>query len=127
VSPGTLVLCAELEAVMRSEPIDFIGVDYDVGNRARVEETILPLAQERGIGVMAFFPFGNNGGFSCSSGSNLFGRVGTTPLPEWAAEFDASTWAHFSLKYVISHPAITVARVGGDALRGPSGTRRDRR
>jgi hypothetical protein len=29
---------------MRNEPIDFIGVDYDVGNRARVEDTILPLA-----------------------------------------------------------------------------------
>ena len=26
----------QLEAVMRAEPIDFIGVDYDVGNRARV-------------------------------------------------------------------------------------------
>jgi hypothetical protein len=62
--------------------------------------------------VMAFFPFGNNGGLSCSSGSNLFGRVGTRPLPEWAADFDAKTWAQFFLKYVISHPAVTVARVG---------------
>ena len=55
---------------------------------------------------------GNNGGVSCGSGMNLFGRVGNRPLPEWAAEFDARTWAHFFLKYVISHPAITVARVG---------------
>lgn len=102
----------QLESVMRTEPIDFIGVDYDVSNRARVEDTILPLALERKIGVMAFFPFGNNGGVSCGSGSNLFGRVGTRPLPEWAAEFDATTWAHFFLKYVISHPAVTVARVG---------------
>jgi aryl-alcohol dehydrogenase-like predicted oxidoreductase len=102
----------QLEAVMRNEPIDFIGVDYDIGNRARVEDTILPLAQERKIGVIAFFPFGNNGGVSCGSGFNLFGRVGTRPVPEWAAEFDARTWAQFFLKYVISHPAITVARVG---------------
>jgi aryl-alcohol dehydrogenase-like predicted oxidoreductase len=101
-----------LEAVMRNEPIDFIGVDYDIGNRARVEDTILPLAQERKIGVMAFFPFGNNGGLSCGSGRNLFARVGTRPLPEWAAEFDAKSWAQFFLKYVISHPAVTVARVG---------------
>jgi len=105
-------LYPQLEAVMRNEPIDFIGVDYDVGNRARVEDTILPLAQERKIGVMAFFPFGNNGGVSCGSGRNLFARVGDRPLPEWAAEFDARTWAHFFLKYVISHPAVTVARVG---------------
>jgi aryl-alcohol dehydrogenase-like predicted oxidoreductase len=105
-------LYPQLEAVMRNEPIDFIGVDYDVGNRARVEDTILPLAQERKIGVIAFFPFGNNGGVSCGSGRNLFARVGNRPLPEWAADFDAKTWAQFFLKYVISHPAVTVARVG---------------
>ena len=102
---------AQLESLMRNEPIDFIGVDYDVSNR-HVEDTILALAQERKIGVLAFFPFGNNGGVSCGGGRNLFARVGTTPLPEWAAEFDAKTWAQFFFKYVISHPAVTVARVG---------------
>ena len=103
----------QLEAVMRNEPIDFIGVDYDIANRARIEETILPLAQERKIGVMAFFPFGNAGGVSCTpSGTSLFSRVANRPLPEWAAEFDARTWAQFFIKYVISHPAVTVARVG---------------
>ena len=102
---------AQLEAIMRNEPIDFIGVDYDMGNR-HVEDTILPLAQERKIGVMAFFPFGNNGGVSCGSGRNLFARFGTRPLPEWAAEFDARSWAQFFAKYVIGHPAVTVARVG---------------
>ena len=102
---------SELESVMRNEPIDFIGVNYDVGAR-RAEERILPLAQERKIGVMAFFPLGNNGGISCGSRTNLFARVGTRPLPEWAAEFDAKTWAQFFLKYVVSHPAVTVARVG---------------
>src|SRR5918997_5720168 len=102
----------ELEALMRNEPIDFIGVEYDIGNRF-VEETILPLAQEKKIGVVAFFPFGNNSGVSCGSLSlNLFARVGNRPVPEWAAEFDAKTWAQFFAKYVISHPAITVARVG---------------
>jgi aryl-alcohol dehydrogenase-like predicted oxidoreductase len=103
---------AEVESVMRNEPIDFIGVNFDVSSR-RAEERILPLAQERKIGVMAFFPFSNNGGGSCGGAtSNLFARVGARPLPEWAAEFDAKTWAQFFLKYVISHPAITVARVG---------------
>ncbi len=101
----------ELESVMRDEPIDFIGVNYDVGDR-RAEETILPLAQARKIAVMAFFPFSHNGGVSCGSGLNLFARVGTRPVPEWAKEFDARTWAQFFLKYVVSHPAVTVARVG---------------
>ena len=103
---------AQLDALMRTEPIDFIGVDYDIGNR-HVEQTILPLAMERKIGVIAYLPFGNNSGVSCGALSlNLFARVGTRPVPEWAAEFDARTWAQFFAKYVISHPAITVARVG---------------
>ena len=103
---------AQLEAIMRNEPIDFIGVDYDGSNR-HVEETILPLALGRKIGVVAYFPLGNNSGLSCGgTGRNLFARVGRMPLPEWAAEFDAGSWAQFFLKYVISHPAVTVARVG---------------
>ena len=103
---------AQLESLMRNEPIDFIGVEYDLSNR-HVEDTILPLARERKIGVVAFFPFSNNSGVSCGAlARNLFARVGTTPLPEWAAEFDAKSWAQFFLKYVISHPAVTVARVG---------------
>lgn len=103
---------AQLEAIMRNEPIDFIGIEYDVGNRF-AEETLLPLALERKIGVVAYFPFSNNAGTSCTQMSrNLFARVGKAPLPEWAAEFDAKSWAQFFLKYVISHPAITMARVG---------------
>jgi aryl-alcohol dehydrogenase-like predicted oxidoreductase len=93
---------AGLETVMRNEPIDFIGIDYSVGNRG-VEQTILPLAQERKIGVVAYFPFDAGG---------LFQRVGTTPLPEWVADFGARTWAQFFVKYVLSHPAVTVVRTG---------------
>ena len=92
----------QLEAIMRNEPIDFIGVHYGIDMRG-VEEKILPLAQERKIGVVAYFPF---------SVGTLFQRAGTTPLPDWAAEFDAKTWAQFFLKYVVSHPAVTVVRAG---------------
>lgn len=103
---------AQLLNLMRTEPIDLIAVDYDLGNRF-VEAEILPLALEKKIGVIAFMPLGNNFGLSCSSGGNLFARVGTgTPLPAWAAEFGAKTWAQFFIKYVVSHPAVTVARVG---------------
>lgn len=102
---------AQLEAIMRNEPIDFIGVDYDVSNRV-VEATTLPLAQERKIGVMVFFPFNNASGMSCTGGTSLFSRVASTPLPEWAAEFDAKSWSQFFTKYVLSHPAVTVVRTG---------------
>ena len=102
---------AQLEAIMRNEPIDFIGVDYDVSNRG-VEDEILPLAQERKIGVMVFFPFNNAQGLSCTGGTSLFTRVANKPLPEWAAEFDAKSWSQFFTKYVLSHPAVTVVRTG---------------
>jgi len=92
----------DLESIMRNEPIDFIGTDYSVGDR-RLEEKILPLAQERKIGVMAYFPFDRR---------RIFERASSKPLPDWAAEFDAKTWAQFFLKYVVSHPAVTVVRTG---------------
>jgi hypothetical protein len=91
-----------LESIMRNEPIDFIGTDYSLSDR-RLEEKLLPLAQERKIGVMAYFPFDRR---------RIFERASSTRLPEWATEFDAKTWAQFFLKYVISHPAVTVARTG---------------
>lgn len=88
----------ELISTMRAEPLDFIGVDYAVDNR-EAEATILPLARDRRIGVLAYAPFGR---------TRLFRRVGDRPLPDWAKEFDAQTWAHFFLKFVASHPAVTV-------------------
>jgi aryl-alcohol dehydrogenase-like predicted oxidoreductase len=87
-----------LVATMRKETLDFIGVDYAIDNR-HAEATILPLAQERKMGVFAYAPFGR---------TRLFKRVGDRPLPEWAKEFDARTWGQFFLKFVVSHPAITV-------------------
>ena len=92
----------ELETAMRNEQIDVVATDYSVGDR-RVEETILPLAVERKIAFMAYFPFDRG---------RIFKRFGDTPLPAWAAEFDAKTWAQFCIKYVLSHPAVVVAREG---------------
>jgi aryl-alcohol dehydrogenase-like predicted oxidoreductase len=86
-----------LVEVMREEPLDFIGVDYAVDNRESAK-TILPLAQERGIGVLVYLPFGR---------TRLWDRVEGQELPEWAAEFDASSWAQFFLKFVAAHPAVT--------------------
>src|SRR5688500_17899082 len=91
-----------LESIMRNEPIDFVATDYSVGDR-RAEETILPLALEKKIAFMAYFPFDRG---------RIFKRIGTTPLPAVAAELDAKTWAQFCIKYVLSHPAVVLAREG---------------
>ena len=86
-----------LAEVMRNEPLDFIGVDYAVDNR-NAEETILPLALERKIGVLVYVPFGR---------TSLFRRAEGKEFPAWAKDFDANSWAQFFLKYVVSHPAVT--------------------
>jgi aryl-alcohol dehydrogenase-like predicted oxidoreductase len=87
----------ELETIMRNEPIDFIGIDYAIDNR-EVETSVLPLAQERNIGVLIYAPFGR---------TRLWNRVSGRDVPAWAADFDATTWAQFFLKFVGSHPAVT--------------------
>lgn len=88
---------ADLVQAMRSEPIDFIGTDYAIDDR-HAEETILPLARDRGIAVLVYAPFGR---------TRLWARVKGRRVPDWAGDFDASSWAQFFLKYVASHPAVT--------------------
>ena len=92
----------ELAQVMRDYPIDFIGVAYAVDNRV-AEERVLPLARDRGIGVLVYLPFGR---------SRMWARIGDRELPDWAAEFDAHTWAQFMLKYVVAHQGVTVVCPG---------------
>ena len=88
---------ADLVQLMRKERIDFIGIDYAVDNR-HAEETILPLARDKGIGVLVYMPFGR---------TRLWQRVKGREVPGWAREFDANSWAQFFLKYIASHPSVT--------------------
>lgn len=87
----------DLVRAMRTEPIDFIGTDYAVDNR-HAEKTILPLARDRQIAVLVYAPFGR---------TRLWNRVAGREVPAWAAEFDATTWAQFFLKFVAAHPTVT--------------------
>lgn len=92
----------ELEQLMKSEEMDFVQVDYSLGDRSAAER-ILPLAADSGIATLINLPFGRG---------ELFRAVGDRPLPDWAGVTDADTWAQVFLKYVISHPAVTVAIPG---------------
>ncbi|HLQ13266.1 MAG TPA: aldo/keto reductase [Steroidobacteraceae bacterium] len=97
---------AKMADYMRKYPLDFIQVDYSLANRDAAT-TLLPLALERKIGVLANIPFGFGA---------LFARLQTRALPEWAADIDAGSWGQFLLKYVISHPAVTCAIPGSTQL-----------
>ncbi|WP_156435837.1 aldo/keto reductase [Bradyrhizobium lablabi] len=88
-----------LEQIMRSEPIDFVQFSYNVVDR-EAEARLLPLAAERGIAVIVNRPFRQGA---------LTDRLKNKPLPEWAAELGISSWAQLMLKFILSHPAVTVA------------------
>jgi aryl-alcohol dehydrogenase-like predicted oxidoreductase len=87
----------DLERLLQKEKFDFIQLNYSF-TEPDAEQRLLPLAADKGVAVLVNRPFENGA---------LFRRVRGMPLPEWAGEFDCGSWAQFSLKYVISHPAVT--------------------
>jgi len=90
---------AEIEQIMRSQRIDFVQLSYNLLDR-EVEQRLLPLAQERGIAVLANRPFQEGA---------MLRRLQRHPLPAWAAETGARNWAQFALQFVVSHPGVTCA------------------
>jgi diketogulonate reductase-like aldo/keto reductase len=89
----------DFEQIMRSQPLDFVQVSYNVLDR-EAEARILPLAQERGMAVIINRPFRQGA---------LIENVARHPLPSWAAEVGCASWAQLLLKFVIAHPAVTCA------------------
>jgi aryl-alcohol dehydrogenase-like predicted oxidoreductase len=89
----------DVEKIMRSEKLDFVQINYSLMERD-AEARVLPLAQERGVAVIVNRPFG---------AGDLFDKVRSKPLPDWAAEFDCRSWAQFFLKWIVAHPAVTCA------------------
>jgi len=89
----------EIEQVMRTQPLDFVQVTYNLLDR-EVEQRILPLARERNIAVIVNRPFREGA---------LLRDLQRHRLPAWAAEIECSTWAQVGLKFIVSHPAVTCA------------------
>ena len=87
----------QLEAVMRAEPIDFVQVNYSLGDRAAAN-SLLRLAAERGIAALANRPFGMG---------SLARRLERLPLPGFAAELGCRSWPELALKYVLADEAVT--------------------
>lgn len=99
-----------LAAAMNRYPFDFVQVDYSIDNRS-AEETILPLALTKKMAVLVNMPLGGR------RGTNLIGRSAGKALPPWAGEIGVTSWAQYFLKYIVSHPAVTVAIPGTTKLR----------
>ena len=86
-----------MEQVMQSESLDFVQLNYSLGER-QAAERLLPLAQDKGLAVLVNEPY-NVG--------RLFRAVQGHELPAWADEFDCNSWGQFFLKYILAHPAVT--------------------
>jgi aryl-alcohol dehydrogenase-like predicted oxidoreductase len=95
----------QMERFMRDNEVEIVQFNYSLGDRLAAER-LLPMAADRGIAVMINVPFGGGGR------NSVFDRVEGRELPDFAAEFDATTWGQFFLKYIVSHPAVTCAIPG---------------
>lgn len=88
----------ELARILESEPgIDFVQFGYSLATRD-AETKLLPVAAARGVATIVNQPFET---------AAMFRRVRGKALPDWAAEFDCTSWAQLFLKYIIAEPAVT--------------------
>jgi diketogulonate reductase-like aldo/keto reductase len=83
--------------IMEQGLIDFVQFNYSI-LEPKAAADILQLAKETATAVIINRPFVNGDYFKIVSGQKL---------PAWAAEFDCHSWAQFSLKYILAHPAVT--------------------
>lgn len=88
----------ELERIISSEQMDFVQFNYSVFAR-NAEKRLLKVCADRGVATLINRPFGEG---------KAFARVKGVKLPEWLEDVGIKGWSQFFLKYIISHPAVTV-------------------
>jgi diketogulonate reductase-like aldo/keto reductase len=96
----------EMEDVMKRYKPELVQINYSLGEHG-ADDRLLPLAQDLGIAVLVNRPY---------MSGQLFRAVGNRELPDWARSFAAS-WGQFFLKFIVSHPAVTVAIPATSSLR----------
>ena len=87
-----------MERILREQKVDFVQLPYSVGVR-EAERRLLPAARDTGTAVIVMRPF---------EGGSLFSEARSRPLPSFAAECGAKSWAQLFLKWILAHPAVTV-------------------
>lgn len=88
---------AEIAQLLRTRRLDFVQLSYNPVDR-EAESVLLPLAAERGVAVLVNRPFQEGA---------LVRRLQRHPLPAWAAETGAASWAQLVLQFILAHPAVT--------------------
>ena len=89
----------EVASILEKEPVDFVQINYSLMEQ-EAEKRVFPVAKDRGVAVIVNRPLGRG---------DLFNRVRGKALPDWAKEFDCTSWAQFFLKWIVANPAVTCA------------------
>jgi len=93
-----------VEAIVKKQKPDFLQIDFSMVDR-NSEERVIPAAADAGCAILTNLPFGRG---------RFFQKIGGKPLPDYAKEIDATSWAQFALKWLLGNPAITAVIPGTD-------------
>ena len=89
----------ELARILEAEDgIDFVQCGYSLATRA-AETRLLPVCAARGVAVIVNQPLERG---------TLFRAVRGKTVPDWAADFDSTSWSTLFLKYLLADPAVNV-------------------
>lgn len=97
VTAARAELYDRLDAFLARETPDFVEINYSVTER-EAETRFLPMLAERGIATLISRPFMNGA---------YFEKLASVPLPPWAADLECTSWAQFSLQYILANPSVT--------------------
>jgi aryl-alcohol dehydrogenase-like predicted oxidoreductase len=97
---------AAAESILKRAKPDFLEIDYAIDNRD-AEQRLLPAAADAGTAVLVARPFGRG---------ELFRKALGKKLPDWAIDIECTSWSQFFLKFILSHPAVTVVIPGTDKV-----------
>ncbi len=86
----------ELEAVLKSEKIDFLQIPYSIAE-TEADNRLIPIAYDKGVTVIANEPFDKG---------NLFRKTKGKHLPEFAKEIGINTWAEYFLKFILASEKV---------------------
>ncbi len=88
------------ELIKHLDGLDFVEFAYAADFR-QAEKNLLPACLDKGVSTLIALPLGRG---------RTLNKVKGQQVPEWAKkELAVETWAQLLLKFVISHPAVTVA------------------
>lgn len=90
-----------LTEFMKAEKPDIVMTGYSITQQGPEEQDVLAIAQDLGIAILGVEPF------KAVDDGAFFSMVSGVEIPDFAREYGIESWAQYSLKWILSHPALT--------------------